>query len=326
MRKQTAILLTALVISAPDYHASPLEAGEVPVVGFLLGSSEGVHGIYVDQLRQGLREAGYVDGRDIVLEYRFAQGKSSLTRAQAADFVRRRVDVIVTVGEPQTRSAAEATRTIPIVAAYASDLLQSGLIASMARPGGNVTGISVLTRELAAKRLQLLTEAKPGISRVAMLFSPTKGALAAIANTRSAAKNLGVTVQEVQVRDPTDFAGAFRVMAQQQAEAIIMVVGPVTSLHRRQLIELAGARRLPTVCWRQELVEVGCLMSYGADRSHMVNRAAGFVAKILRGAKPANLPVEQPARIEIALNLKTAKALGITIPPSILLRATRVTE
>jgi putative ABC transport system substrate-binding protein len=196
----------------------------------------------------------------------------------------------------------------------------------MARPGGTVTGISVLTRELAAKRLQLLTEAKPGISRVAMLFSPTKGALAAIANTRSAAKNLGVTVQEVQVRDPTDFAGAFRVMAQQQAEAIIMVVGPVTSLHRRQLIELAGARRLPTVCWRQELVEVGCLMSYGADRSHMVNRAAGFVAKILRGAKPANLPVEQPARIEIALNLKTAKALGITIPPSILLRATRVTE
>ncbi len=186
--------------------------------------------------------------------------------------------------------------------------------------------MTALTSELAAKRLQLLTETVPGASRVALLYSPTKAAPAVVAHTRSAAKRLGVTIQEVRVRGPADFAGAFAAMAQQRAEAVIMVAGRVISLHRRQLIALAGERKLPTICWRHGVVRAGCLMSYGADRSHMVNRAAGYVAKILQGAKPADLPVERPATIEIALNLKTAKALGITIPPSILLRATRVIE
>lgn len=322
MLKQAAILFTALIA----FHASSLQAKEVPVVGFLLNGSERVQGIYVDQLRQGLSKVGYVDGHDIMLEYRFADGKSSIGREQAEELVRRGVDVIVTVGEPQTHYAVKATQTIPIVATFSGDLVQSGLISSMARPGGNVTGTTVLVRELYAKRLQLLIEAVPDISRVAMLLSPTKGALAAVAQTRLAAKNLGVTVLEVRVRAPADFAGAFAAMARQHVDAIIMVASPITSVHRRQLIELAGARKLPTICWRQEVVQVGCLMSYAPDRNDIINLAAGYVAKILRGAKPANLPVEQPASMEIALNLKTAKVLGITIPPSILLRATQVIE
>ena len=326
MLKQTAILLMALAIFAANHPADAQQPGKVPVVGFLLGSSERVHGIYVDQLRQGLKEAGYVDGHDIVLEYRFASGKPSLAREQAAEFVRRRVDVIVAVGAPPMRFAAEATKTIPIVVAYASGLLDSGLVASMARPEGNVTGMTVLTQELAPKRLQLLIEAVPEVSRVALLFSPTKSSLAAVAHTRSAAKQLGVTVQEVQVRGPDDFASAFAAMAQQHASAVIMVTGRIISLHRRQLIELAVARKLPTICWRPALVRNGCLMSYGADRSHMVHRAAGYVAKILRGAKPADLPVERPSKFVLAVNLKTAKALGITIPQSIMLLATKVIE
>ncbi len=326
MFKHTTILLITLAIFAADHPAEAQQPGKVPVIGFVLGSSERVHGIYVDQLRQGLREAGYVDGRNIMLEYRFAQGKPSLAREHAAEFVRRRVDVIVTVGRPPTRAAAKATKTIPIVVAFASDLVESGFIASMARPGGNITGMTALTSELAPKRLQMLTEAVPGISRVALLLSPTKSSLAAVAHTRSAAKKLGVTVQEVQVRGPADFASAFAAMAQQHASAVIMVTGRIISLHRRQLIELAVARKLPTICWRLALVRNGCLMSYGADRSHMVHRAAGYVAKILRGAKPADLPVERPSKFVLAVNLKTAKVLGITIPQSILLLATKVIE
>ncbi len=195
----TATAIAACLLFAPLTVAAQ-QGGKVPVVGFLLGSSERVHGIYVDRLRQGLRGEGYVDGRDIVLEYRFAHGKRSLAREQAAEFVHRRVNVIVTVGRPPTGFAAKATKTIPIVVAFASDLVESGFIASMARPGGNVTGMTALTSELAAKRLQLLTEVVPGATRVALLFSPTKAAPAVVAHTRSAAKWLGVTVKEVRVR------------------------------------------------------------------------------------------------------------------------------
>lgn len=324
--KQNIILMMGLAVLVSAYSAAAQQAGKVPVVGFLLGSSERVHGIYVDRLRQGLRDAGYADGRDIVLEYRFAQGKPGLAREQAAEFVRRRVDVIVTVGRPPTRFAAKATKTIPIVVAFASDLVQSGLIANIARPKGNVTGMTALASELAAKRLQLATETVPGLSRVALLMSPTKSALAAATHTRSAAKKLGVTVQEVGVSGPADFAGAFAAMAQQRAAAVIMVAGPVISLHRRRLIKLANERKLPTICWRRGVVRAGCLMSYGADRRQMVNRAAGYVAKILRGAKPGDLPVEQPTKFQFVLNLKTAKALGIEFPRSILLRAMEVIE
>jgi putative ABC transport system substrate-binding protein len=330
MRTKAAFLAAYFVASIVTlifaYPTMAQQTRKVPVIGFLLGSSERVHGIHVDRLRQSLKEAGYVDGRDIVLEYRFARGKPKLAREQAAEFVQRGVDVIVTVGRPPTRAAAKATKTIPIVVAFASDLIQTGLIGNMARPKGNVTGMTALTSELAAKRLQLLTEAIPGISRVALLLSPTKSSLSSAAATKLSARNLGLTLQEVHVRGPSDFADAFLAIAQQRSEAVIMVAGRVISTNQRQLIKLAVERKLPTICWRRGVVRAGCLMSYGADRSDMVNRAAEYVAKILQGAKPADLPVQRPAKIEIAINLQTAKALGITIPPLIWVRATKVIE
>ena len=275
MLKQSAILLIAFAIFAANYPVEAQQPGKVPVVGFLLGSSKRVHGVHVDRLRQGLKEQGYVDGRDFVLEYRFAGGNRTVAREQAAEFVRRRVDLIVTVGLPPTRAAAKATRTIPIVVAYASNLLGSGLVASMARPGGNVTGMTVFTQELAAKRLQLSTEAVPGVSRVALLFGPRKSDLAAAAQTRLAAKKLRVALQEVLVRGPADFADAFAAMVRQRAGALIMVAGPVVSTHRRRIFALAGAHRIPTICWRPAMVRDGCLMSYGADRGQLVRQAAG---------------------------------------------------
>jgi putative ABC transport system substrate-binding protein len=327
MRAKFTILITALVfLVTAAYPTVAQRLGTVPVVGFLLGSSEQVHGGYVGRLREGLREAGYVDGRDIVLEYRFAQGNRNLARKQAAELVERRVDVIVTVGRPPTLFAAQATKTIPIVVAYASDLVQTGLIGNMGRPKGNVTGMTALTSTLAAKRLQLLTEAIPGVSRVALLLSPTRSTLAAAADTRVAARNLGLIIQEVPVRGPEDFADAFSAMVHQRAEAVIMVAGRVISTNHKRLLALTIERKLPTVCWRSGVVRSGCLMSYGADRGHLVSLAAVYIGKILRGAKPTDLPVQQPDKFELAINLKTAKALGIAFPPSILLRATKVIE
>ena len=326
MFKQTAIFLITLAIIAANYPVEAQQPGKVPVIGFLLGSSKKVHGAHVDRLRQGLKEEGYVDGRDIVLEYRFAGGNRKIARDLAAEFVRRRVDLIVTVGIPSTRFAAKATKTIPIVVAYASNLLGSGLVASMAKPGGNVTGITVLTEELAAKRLELSTEAVPGISRVALIFGPNKSALKAVTQTRLAAEKFGVTLQEVPVRSPADFADAFAAMAGQRAGALILVAGRVVSKNRRQIFELAGKRRIPTICWRPAMVRDGCLIGYGADRGRMVRQAARYVANILRGANPGDLPVQRSTRLELVVNLKTAKALGFTFPPLILLRATEVIE
>jgi len=321
-----ALLVAAPAILATTPPAMAQQTRKVPVVAFLLGSSERVHGLYVDQLRQGMKEAGYLDGRDIVLEYRFAQGQTKLAREQAAEFVQRRVDVIVTVGRPPTLAAAKATKTIPIVVAFASDLMQTGLIGTMARPMGNVTGMTALTSELAAKRLQLATEIAPDVSRVALLLSPTKSSLAAAASTKLAGGNLGLAVQEVHVRGPSDFSDAFRAMAHQRAQAVIMVAGQVISKYRRQLIKLAIDHKLPTICWRPGVVRVGCLISYGSDRNYMVGRAAEYVARILQGTKPAELPVQRPDKIEIAVNLKTAQALGITLPARTMLRATEVFE
>jgi len=326
MHRVIVYSFTAFAISIFSIPVEAQQTGKVPVIGFLLGSSKHVQGIHVDQLRRSLQEAGYVDGRNLVLEYRFAQGKPKLVREQVAEFVQRGVDVIVTVGRPPTQAAAEATKTIPIVVAFASDLLQTGLIGNMARPKRNVTGMTALTSELAAKRLQLLTEAMPGISRVALLLSPTKSSLASAEATKSAAKILGLTVQVVQVRGPPEFADAFQAIARERAEAVIMVAGRVISTHQRQLLKLAVERKLPTICWRRGVVRAGCLISYGADRKRLVQRAAGYVAKILQGAKPADLPVQRPTSFGIAINLKTANALGMSIPPSILLRATNVIE
>ena len=327
MVKQIVILLTALVILFSTNPAHAQQPGKLPQIGVLFTGGKSIHGIYVDVLRRSLRDAGYVDGRDVVLDYRFGNGKRGRIRAQAAEFVRRDVDVIVAAGLPPAQEAAKLTRTIPIVVTFASDLVGSGLVASYAKPGGNVTGMTSLAVDLSAKRLQLVKEAVPSVSRVAMLFNPTAYAgVETVQRARTAAVLLGVAIQQVPVRGTSDFENAFAAMARERADALIMVVDRLIATHRRQLIGLAARRKLPTMCWRPAMARDGCLMSYGADRSAMVRRSASYVAKILRGSNPAEMPIEQPTKFGLAVNLKTAKALGITFPPSILLRATEVIE
>jgi putative ABC transport system substrate-binding protein len=293
-------------------------------IGFLLGASKRVHGAHVDRLRQSLKKMGYVDGRNIVLEYRFGNGDRSAIRRHATELVRRKIDLIVTVGWPATRFAAKATKTIPIVVAYASNLLTSGLVGSMAKPGGNVTGSAVLAQELAAKRLELMTETVPGASHIALLYGPRRTNKKVVAYTKSAAKTLRVAVHEGLLRSPTDLNDIFASMGGQRVGALILVAGPVVSTHRRKIFKLATEHRLPTLCWRPGMVRDGCLISYGADRGQMVRQAARYVVKILRGAKPGELPIQRSTQVQIVVNLKTAKALGITIPSTILIRANKV--
>ncbi len=314
----------ALLASPPAAHAQQREI--LPRIGFLGTAPERVQGVFVDVFRSGLRDAGFVDGRNVVLDVRFGDADPRRIRALAADLVKREVDVIVPVGLSAAREAAKATRTIPIVTAFAADLVGSGLVESLAKPGGNVTGMTTFARDLGAKWLELIRDAIPGASRVAVLFNPMGNLRTSVALLKAAAAKIGVAIHEAPVRAPADFESAFSTIARAGAGALIMIPGRVTGSHRRRLIALANRWKLPTLCWRRGLAHLGCLMSYGANRSDLVRRSASYVAKILMGAKPADLPIERPAKFDLAINLKTAKTLGITIPPSILLRATEVIE
>ncbi len=326
MGKKIAILVAALAILVSAYPTAAQQAEKVYRIGVLGTASERVQGVFVEFLRSGLRDAGYVDGRNIVLGVRFGNANRRRIAEQAAELVRRKVDVIVVFGLGVAYAVAKKSKTIPIVIGIAPDLLSSGLVASLAKPGGNVTGMSMRSSDLVAKWLQLTKEILPEASRVAVLFNPIQRTKKNVQDMKSAAVSIGVTIQEVPVRAPGDFEEAFAAMARQRADALIMIPGRVTGGNRRQLIALAGTRRIPVVCWRPALVRLGCLMSYGANRAQVVRRSASYVARILRGAKAADLPIEQPTKFEFVLNLKTAKALGITFPPSILLRATEVIE
>ena len=326
--KRAIFLITcvAMALSADPPMADAQQRDKIAVVGFLLPGTPRLYGNFVDWLSEGLREAGYVTSRDVLIEPRFARGDRARVRVHAAELVDRKVNVIVAVGMASVRAAKRQTDTIPIVVATASDLVASGLVASLRRPGGNVTGMTMLVRELGSKRLQLVTQALPSVTRVALLFDPNKTGRAVAAKSTSAAATLGVTLHEARVKTPEDFDPAFVAMDRARAGAVIMLVSRMTSSHRTRLIALAGQWKIPAMCWRPSMVRAGCLMSYGAERADMVRRSAAHVARILRGANPAELPVEQPTKFVLAINLKTAKALGITFPPSILLRADKVIE
>ena len=325
---RTIIVIAGLVLALssvmPTVHAQQHKS--IPVVGFLLPGGPTGYGIFVDRLSEGMLEAGYVAGRDVTIEPRFARGDRARVRVHAAELVRRKVDVIVVIGMVSVRAARAETDTIPIVVATASDLVASRVVASLARAGGNITGMTTLARELGAKRLEMVTEALPRASRVALLFNPNKTTLAVAELTKSAAAKMGVTIHEARVRAPGDFDGAFGAMVRARAGAVIMLVSSMTSSHRARLIALAGKAGIPAMCWRPSMARAGCLMSYGTDRGHMVRRSAAFVAKILKGASPAELPIEQPTKFRLVVNLKVAKGLGIAIPRSILLRADKVIE
>lgn len=316
----------AMGVFAVPLAARAQPAGKVPRIGFITSRRRGPGS---EAFRQGLREHGWVEGQTIVIEWRYAdEGRLDLLPGLAAEVVNLRVDVIVTgSGEPVVLALKQATSTIPIVFAISADPVGSGLVASLARPGGNATGLTSLSPELGGKKLELLKEAVPGASRVAVLWNAAyPGKTLEFKDTQVAARALGVTLQSVEVRRPNDLPGAFSAITRGRPDALVTLTEPLTLAHQRQIVDFAASKRLPMISGSGEFVESGGLLSYGASLRDLFRRAAGYVDKILKGAKPGDLPVEQPTKLELFINLRTARALGLTIPPSLLLRADQVIE
>jgi putative ABC transport system substrate-binding protein len=279
----------------------------------------------MDAFQQGLRELGYVEGKNIVIERRHGEGKLDRLPGLAAELVRLNVDVLVTSGPTATRPAKEATSTIPIVMTFDDDPVGSGFVASLARPGGNITGLSTLAPEISGKQLELLKEIIPRLFRVAVFGTSTRqGTAQALKEMELAAGAFAVKLQYLDIEDPKDTATAFRAASKGRADALLVLQSPVFNSQRAQIADLAQKNRLPAAYPRQEFVEDGGLMSYGANISDLDRRAATYVDKILKGANPADLPVEQPTKFEFIINLKAAKQIGLTIPPNVLARADRV--
>jgi putative tryptophan/tyrosine transport system substrate-binding protein len=318
----------AFCISAVSLLAAPLAVRAQPVniprIGVLRAGAPPDPN--VEGFRQGLRELGYVEGQNVVIEYRWAEGKIDRLAGLAAELVRLKVDVIVTGGGQATQAAMSATSTIPIVTGAAGSPA-TGLIASLARPGGNVTGLTVVNVELSAKKVELLKETLPKIARVAILGDRTNPSYELILQeTQRAARLLGLQLEVVEVRGANDLEGAFAAMTRGGAGAFIHAPSEFFFAHRRRLLNLAAKSRLPGVGDTRDFVNEGGFMSYGPSLPQLFRRAATYVDKILKGAKPADLPVEQPTKFELVINLKTAKALGLTIPPAVLARADEVIE
>ena len=275
--------------------------------------------------RQGLRDAGYAEGRDVVIEWRSASGDYARVPELAAELVQRKVDVIVVESTHAAQAVKRATSTIPIVMAIVADPVGSGLVTSLAHPGGNVTGLSLMTAELAAKRLQLLKEAIPRLTRVAVLWNPgTAFHTKVVEDLKVVAPSLSLDLKFVSARKPEEFGPAFSAISRAHAQALFVLDDAFFFIHRMTLLKLASQARLPVVYGERDFVDAGGLMSYGTSLGDLVRRSAGYVDKILKGAKPGDLPIEQPNKFELVANLKTAKALGLTIPQSILLRADEV--
>jgi putative ABC transport system substrate-binding protein len=317
-----------LAILAAPRASEAQSAAKIPRIGILwFGSPVVGPSPHLEAFRQRLRELGYTEGQHLVIETRHAAMRPALLPDLAANLVLSKVDVIVAAGDPAIYAARHATSTIPIVMVAGADPVGSGLVASLARPGGNLTGSSALSPELSGKRLHLLTEAIPGVSRVAVLWNPADPAKALdVRETQAAGQALGVQLHLLEVRGPEEFESAFAAMTRERAEALITLGDPLTVSHRMRIVDLAAKSRLPTMYDVREFVEAGGLMAYGPSLPDLFQRAAAYVDKILKGAKPGTLPVEQPMKFELIINLKTAKALGLTIPQSILFLADQVIQ
>ena len=325
-------LIGLAVILALSVALAPLATVGQPTsrgyrIGVLLAAPATAVTPYVEALRERLRELGYVEGQNLVLELKWvitAEGFGGLDRL-AAELVRSKVDLLVAWTTPGALAARKATSTIPIVMVSVGDPVGSGLVTSLSRPGGNVTGVSSIVWDLSGKQLQLLREVRPDARRIAALRNPTNPASAgAWGEIQAAAESLGVQLQLVGVREPRELESAFAAMAREHAGGVIVLPDPLFLNERRRIAELAQQARLATVFQRSENVEAGGLMSYGPKNTEQFRQAAVYVDKILKGAKPGDLPVEQPTKFELVINLKTAKALGLTIPQSLLLRAEQV--
>src|SRR6266545_5591979 len=325
MSKRNFVFALGAIFLTLSFPSEAQQPAKVPRIGFLFVTSLSTISARIEALRQGLRELGYVEGKNIVIELRSAEGKLDRVPALAAELVRLEVAVIVTGGATDTRAAKEATNTIPIVMAQDSDPVGSGFVASLARPGGNITGLSTLAPEVSGKQLEFLKEIVPKLSRVAVVGASTEpGNAQALREVEVAAGAFGVQLQHLDVRDPKDIETAFRAATKGRADAILMLNSPVLNPHRTQIVNLAVKSRLPVIYGQPEFLEAGGLMTYSASFTDLFRRAATYVDKILKGAKPVELPVEQPTKFEFIINLKAATQIGLTIPPNVLVRADKV--
>jgi len=322
-RKIFLTLGVLLLRFSPSAEAQ--QAAKITRIGFLGAPSRSAISERIEAFRQGLRELGYVEGKNIGIEWRYGEGKLDRLPTLAAELVRLKADVIVTAGPQATRCAKEATVTIPIVMGFDNDPVGSGFVASLAQPGGNITGLSTLAPEISGKQLELLKEIIPKLSRVAVLGDSNEpGNAQALKAVELTAEAFQVQLQYLDVLDLKGIESSFRSASKQRAGAVLVLAGPVMPAHRIEVINLAAKNRLPAMYFRSDFVEAGGLMTYNVNYNDLFRRAASYVDKILKGAKPADLPVEQPTKFELIINLKTAKQIGLTIPPNVLARADRV--
>jgi putative tryptophan/tyrosine transport system substrate-binding protein len=324
MKRSLMLLLIVVITVAQGIIAEAQQPKKVPRIGFMIGSSPSIVPDRVEGFRQGLRDLGYVEGKNVVIEYRVAESKVERLPELLAELVRLRVDVIVT-GGIINRAAKQATTTIPIVIAFDFDPVANGLVASFARPGGNITGLSARYPELSGKQLELLKEIAPRLSRVAVFGSSTEpGNTQVVREVEAAAEGLGVQHLYLDLQDPKDIETAFRAASKGRANALLVLGGMITVSNRTQITTLATKNRLPAMYPRPEFVDDGGLITYGPSIADLYRRAATYVDKILKGAKPADLPVEHPMKLDFIINLKAAKQIGLTIPESVLFRADKV--
>ena len=325
MKKKIAVLVLVAMFLALNSSAEAQQSAKIPRIGYLTTSSLSSSSTRLEAFRQGLRELGYVEGKNIIIEWRSSEEKLDHLPALVAELVRLKVDIIVTGGAAATGPAKEATNTIPIVMAQDRDPVGTGFVASLARPGGNITGLSRLAPELSGKQVDLLKEIVPRLSRVTVLGTSTNpGNAQQLREIELTAGAFGAKLQYLDVLNSKEIESAFRAASKGRADAVLVLQGAVFNSHRTQVVELAGKSRLPAMYSIREYVEAGGLMSYGVSEADLFRRAATYVDKILKGAKPADLPVEQPRKFEFVINLKTAKQIGLTVPPNVLARADKV--
>jgi len=328
MNRKSFVGLLATFFLANASIGAAQQPRKIPIIGFLTGQttlSSTSSGPNIEAFRQGLRDLGYTEGKTIIIEYRGAGGKFERMPELVAELIGLGVNVIVTTGMPAVIAAKKATSTIPIVTASADNLVETGIVASLAHPGGNVTGSTRVDADFSAKRLEILKESFPKLSRVAVFSHGSMGGdEEELQEIQTAGRKLAIQVQPFPTPDPSQFAGAFTEMKKKRADALIFLSSSFTGFHSKKLVELATKHRLLTMCSSAGWIETGCVIAYGPKTSELYRRAAVFVDKILKGAKPADLPVEQPTKFELMINLKTAKQIGLTIRPNVLARADRV--
>ena len=327
MRKMTKSFVIGLtfVFAMVTWVGAQSQTSKIPRIGILSSSSADATKRNIDAFRDGMRELGWIEGKNILFEYRRADGDVSRIAGFAGELVKLKVDLILASGSQTTAAAKHATATIPIVVGAAGDLVGTGLVESLARPGGNITGSTVISPDLSGKRLELLKQVVPNAARIAVLLYPrSKTDREEVQQTEVVAQAQKVKVHVTEVRNTNDFQSAFASINRGNAQALILIQSSFTNSHRGQLLDMASKNKLPTMCESTRWSIDGCLISYGPDSVYQYRRAAHFVDKILKGTKPADLPVEQPMKFELIFNLKTAKQIGVTIPQSVLYRADQV--